>query len=142
MCIIVLALVYVHVHIILIYTCTCTVIMCVTYMCIVRISQEVEVTLPVKGKKGRLPAVKKARITPVAPHSTMTVLPPTASTPSPLVSSQTVGSTTPAQLPGTQQPLFKVRRRPLSLSLSLSLSQLLPFIYHCCTGSSRSKASS
>lgn len=63
-----------------------------------------------KGKKGRTPGVKKPRITPVAPHSTMTVLPPTtATTPSPLVSSQTVvGSTTPAQLPGTQQQVIKV----------------------------------
>ena len=71
-----------------------------------------EVTLPVKGRKGRIPAAKKAKIAPIAPHSTMTVLPP-VSTPSPLVSSQTVGSTTPAQLPGTQQQVFKV-----SLSLS------------------------
>ena len=70
--------------------------------------QEVEVTLPMKGKKGRAPGVKKPRIAPVAPHSTMTVLPPAVTTPSPLVSSQAVGSTTPAQLPGTQQQVIKV----------------------------------
>ena len=84
-----------------------------------------EVTLPLKGRKGRTPVAKKAKLTPIAPHSTMTVLPP-VSTPSPLVSSQTVvGSTTPAQLPGTQQQLFKVR---YSLTLSLSLHLSFPHI--------------
>lgn len=84
--------------------------------------QEVEITLPVKGKKGGKGAagkkVKAASTT--VPHSTVTsqtvlspgvTVPPQNSVvaPSPLLSSQSVGSINATTvLPGGQQPVIKV----------------------------------
>lgn len=93
------------------------------FVCAHCTKQEVEVTLPLKGKKGGKGAVgrKVKPATTTVPHSTVTspqtVLSPVVTTPpqnsvaspSPLLSSQSVGSiNTTTILPGGQQQVIKV----------------------------------
>ena len=95
----------------------------VVLLCVHRRKQEVEITLPVKGKKGGKGAVGKKikAASTTVPHSTVTsqmvlspgiTVPPQNSivSPSPLLSSQSVGSINATTvLPGAQQQVIKVR---------------------------------